>query len=94
MMILASSAEGIFIKLSGPQPDLTIYPVYVAIVPEESGEPATGDYLPGVWIDGEASYTPTAGQFPAGFYMVYARVVAPPEDVRLRAGRLRVGDPL
>jgi hypothetical protein len=102
MVILESSTEPILVPLAGPA-GMSGYPVSVAVVPEGSGEPATGDYQAASWRNvtvsqdgqreyGDAMIQPSA-PFPAGLYMVYARVIAAPADVRKVSGRLRVGDP-
>lgn len=95
MMILATSVEYIAVPVDGPPGvDLTQYQVGIAIVPDTGDEPDVSDYHTATWAsDGQAAFLPLAGQFPPGFYMVYTRLVAPPEDVRVINGRLRIGDP-
>lgn len=93
MLILASSTEYISIPVTGPVDNLTGYPVTIALIPEATGgEPALGDYKSAAWINGEAAHLVTAGDYPAGEYLAFVRIVAAPEDVRLFAGRVRVGD--
>jgi hypothetical protein len=93
MMILASSRPYICVPMEGPKGvDLTQYSPGMAIVPDTGAEPDVSEYLGADWIDGEIAFLPVPGQFPPGFYMVYVRLAAPPEDVRLISGRLRVGD--
>jgi hypothetical protein len=92
-VILASSREYICVPAEGPPGvDLTQYQAGMAIVPDTGAEPDTGDYQAATWLDGEIAFLPTPGQYPPGFYMVYVRISASPEDVRLVSGRLRVGD--
>ncbi len=90
---LASSVEYILVPVSGPVTDLTVYAASMAIVGESSGEPADTDYQAAAWIGGEIAYKPAAGALATGVYDVYVRIIAGAEDVRLLAGRLRVGDP-
>lgn len=90
----ASGAEYMLIPVSGPQADLTAFTVSVALVADgpDTIEPATGDYKTGSWIGGEAALLLTTGLYPPGEYMAWVRVLAPPEDVRRPAGRVRIGD--
>lgn len=93
MLLLATSTEYIFVPLDGPPGlDLTQYQVGIAVVPDAGIEPDLDDYQTATWIDGEAAFLPSSGQYPAGQYMVYARISNPPEDIRLESGRLRIGD--
>lgn len=93
MMILATSRPYICVPADGPKGvDLTQYSAGIAVVPDTGDEPDTGDYQAADWINGEAVFLPAVDQFPPGEYMVYLRISAPPEDVRLVSGRLRVGD--
>jgi hypothetical protein len=93
VLLLASSSEYVCVPMSGPYTDLTVFtPPYMAIVPDGSGEPTVGQYLTAAWLNGEVAYKPAANQFAPGEYMVYTRVVAGSEDVRVAAGRLRIGD--
>jgi hypothetical protein len=90
MLLLSSSSEFICIPMSGPYADLTQFPnPQVAIVDEDAGQPATGAYLTAAWMNGEVAYKPASGQFPAGDYMAYVRLVANTEDVRVKSGRIR-----
>lgn len=93
MLILASSTEYLSIPVTGPVADLTAYPVTIALIPEATGgEPALGDYKSASWIGGKAAHLITAGDYPAGDYLAFVRVVATPEDVRMFSGRVRIGD--
>ena len=92
MKLMETSTQYLMVPVSGPVDDLTTYAAYIAIVDEDAGEPADSDYRAATWINGEAALLVNAGDYPAGQYMVYVRVVAAPEDVRMASGRLRVGD--
>lgn len=93
MMILASSKPYIYVPFDGPPGvDLTQFSAGIAVVPDTGAEPEVGDYQAAIWINGEAAYLVPDEGIPAGDYMVYGRLVAPPEDLRLLSGRLRVGD--
>jgi hypothetical protein len=90
MQLLTTSNEFICVPMTGPYADLTTFPnPGMAIVPAEAAQPSTGQYQTAAWLNGEVAYKPTAGQFPAGDYMVYVRLVASGEDVRLKSGRIR-----
>ncbi len=93
MLKLATSTEFVQVPLAGPYDNLTVYTVYMAIIPEGTGEPLDTDYQAASWLDGEVSYKPGTGVLVQGMYAVYVRIVTADEDVRLLAGRLRVGDP-
>jgi hypothetical protein len=90
MLVLSTSTEYLLIPLTGPVSDLTAYPVKIALVPAGGGEPADGDYQAAQWIGGEAAILLSG--FAPGEYMAYTRIQASPEDVRLAAGRVRIGD--
>lgn len=92
MLILATSTEFISIPVASPLTNLTSYPVSIALIVPGVGEPGNTDYKTATWINGEASMLITAGDYPAGEYLAYVRVQASPEDVRLLAGRVRIGD--
>lgn len=94
MQILSSSTEKMFVPVTPPDGvDLTTVGVSVALRLETlDGEPATGDYLTASWVNGEAMVLVSTGEFPAGQYNVYVRLVSAPEDIRKLAGRVRIGD--
>jgi hypothetical protein len=96
MKILAESVEYIQIgDLTGPAADLTGYPVAIALMPDDGTEPAAGDWKPAIWLPNNAG-TPEpsvlCNTWPAGQYMAYVQVTAPPEVVALPSGRVRIGD--
>jgi hypothetical protein len=101
VQLAASSRIRVYIPVYGPLGlDLTSFPCSVAFVPDGT-EPADADYHPGVWIDGEATLKPpgAAGTkwgeaYDDGQYMAWVRVNAAglDEDVRLKAGRVRIGE--
>lgn len=93
MLILATSTEYLSIPVTGPVSDLSVFTVSVALWPEAAGgEPAPADYKSAAWAGGEALHLVSAGDYPAGDYLAFIRVIAAPEDVRLFAGRVRIGD--
>jgi hypothetical protein len=97
MLIEPSSTEYILIPVTGPQDDLSIYGVEVALTAEGvSDQPVPGDWKTGTWLPvgsaKEAALLHRPGDYPAGQYMAWARVTASPEQVVLRAGRVRIGD--
>jgi hypothetical protein len=94
MMILATSREPIRIPVDGPSgTDLTQFSVSVAIVPDTGAEPALADYVPATPTGCELELMSDPTMWPVGDYMAYVRLSAPPADVRLQAGRIRIGDP-
>lgn len=94
MNLLATATQYLYVPVTGPEgTDLTPFQVGVALIPESAGgEPQDADYRSATWENGEAKVLVTAGTYPAGEYLVFVRVQASPEDVRLFSGRLRIGD--
>jgi hypothetical protein len=93
MMLLATSVEYLQIPVRGPvNADLTVYPVSVALMPDNGTEPGAGDWKAAAWLNGEVSLLLGPSVYPAGQYMAYVKVTAAPETVCLRAGRVRIGD--
>lgn len=65
----------------------------IALIPEAAGgEPAATDYKAATWVGEEAVLLLTEGMYPDGEYAVWLRIQAAPEDLRLPAGRCRIGD--
>ena len=81
---------------SCPVADPTGYAVSVALLPDPpSGEPEDADYKTASWLGGEIVRRPATcwrDEYPDGQYAAYVRIVADVEDVRLPAGRVRIGD--
>lgn len=78
--------------------DPTVWAPAITLAPDDGTEPADGDYVPASWVDGEAALHvgPAGGDvsYPAGSYMAWLRLnTGGAEDIRLPAGRVRVGDP-
>lgn len=72
---------------------VTGFNVSIALLPESAGgEPAIGDYKVASWTGNEATLLLTEGLYPIGEYLAWVRVQASPEDLRLPAGRVRIGD--
>lgn len=92
MYVLQSSTEFLMIPVTGPQADLTGFAVSIALKLPPDGEPADTDYVSAQWLNGEAALLYHKGDYAAATYKAFVRVVAPPEDVRLYAGLVRVGD--
>jgi hypothetical protein len=91
----------VFIPLYGPpNTDLTQYPVVIAIVDEDAGEPATGAYTAGVWTwkdiragRATAALLVSSGTYPNGDYMAYAKLTASDGEAPVvQSGRIRIGD--
>lgn len=61
-------------------PDVTVYPVRIAMIPDGPGEPSSGQYVLGTWVDGEAA-TKLADQgiTTAGRYKLWVKIVTSQE---------------
>lgn len=94
MSKLSSSTEYMYIPVTGPTgTDLTQFTVSAALIPESTGgEPADSDYKPATWVNGEVALLITKGEYPDGQYLSFVRVLVSPQDLRLLAGRYRIGD--
>lgn len=94
MLKLSSSTEFMAVPVTGPVADLTGYAVSVALIPVAAGtEPLDTDYKAAAWNSaGEAMLLVHPADWVAGQYTAYVRVVAAPEDVRMRSGLVRIGD--
>ena len=102
MQIPSTSRIRMFVPVYGPLGiDLTGYPCFVALIPDEDGrEPDDAEYHDGEWVGGEASLKPPGGgrwgvDYPAGEYMCWVRVdalAALDEEPVLKAGRVRIGE--
>ncbi len=97
MHLITGTREYVLFAVTGPQADLTAFPVEAAIVPEGTGEPAPGSsaWKPGTWLGGEAALlvdlstgTPDYAQ---GDYVLFGRVTAGAERPVMQAGRVSVG---
>jgi hypothetical protein len=74
----------------------TAYPVQIAIVLDDAGEPADGDYHAAAWDGQNAVLLIGAGSpvpLDAGEYAVWTRLDADPQRPVRRAGTLTVGTP-
>ena len=99
MQLYTTSTEYVFIPVRGPKGvDLTAFPVSMAIVDEQAGEPAGGSYSAAAWATNpdtgatECRLLITAGSLAAGSYMAWVKVTATPEVPVMQAGRIRVGE--
>lgn len=95
MEIPASSREYIQVPFEGPLPDLTGYPVMVALMPDNGTEPGSGDWVSAIWLpnnDGVPEISVLQNHWPAGLYMAFATITVGPEAPVRRSGRIRIGD--
>jgi hypothetical protein len=101
MQIPSTSRIRMYVPVFGPLGvDWTAYPCSVALIPDEEGrEPEDAEYHPGEWVNREATLKPPGGaawggDFDDGEYMCWVRVLAAAadEDVRMKAGRVRIGE--
>ena len=93
MYVPESSSQYVFFAVYGPPGvNLTLYPVQVAIVAEDAGEPAPSAYQPADWINGQAALFIPKGTFPPGDYMAWVLVTAGMEAPVIQSGRIRIGD--
>lgn len=61
-------------------PDVTIYPVHFAALPDGPGEPDSGDYVDGSWVDGEAGIKlADLSITTAGRYKLWVKIVTSQE---------------
>jgi hypothetical protein len=83
-----------YVPITGPSGvNIQSFAVSVALILEGSGgEPALSDYKTATWVGTEAALLLTEGLYPDGEYLVWVRIVASPEDLRLPSGRCRIGD--
>jgi hypothetical protein len=92
MCIPETSTQYMFLPVYGPPGvDLTWYPVQVALVPEDAGEPAPSAYQAAAWMNGQAPLLIGAGPFPPGDYMAWV-LVGGREALVIQSGRIRIGD--
>jgi hypothetical protein len=92
--LLLTSTEYVMVPVTGPPGvDLTQFPVSIAIIPEIRDEPSVGDpaWRTAQWMSGVAALLVTTGDYPAGDYTAFVKVVAGPETPVVRSGRVRVG---
>ena len=93
MQIAVTSSAYILIPVDGPPGvDVTQFPVKVAIIDEQAGEPADADWKVGVWIEGEAGWLKPKNGLAAGSYMAWVMVLGVDEQPVEQSGRIRVGD--
>ena len=97
MFVMATSSEYMCIPLPAcPVADPTSFPVSVALLREPvAAEPQDADYKAAIWLDGAIARKPDGqwqDEYAPGEYMAYVRIIAGAEDVRLPAGRVRIGD--
>lgn len=94
MQVPLSDGGYILLPVNAPTdiPDVTVYPGHVAYLPDGPGEPATGDYVDGTWIDGELGIKlADLGIVAAGTYKLWVRIVTNQEDKRIPGPRIGVG---
>jgi hypothetical protein len=93
MQIAVTSSAYILIPVDGPEGvDLTQFPVTVAVIDEQAGEPGDDAWQDGTWIGGEAAWKKPKNGLPAGSYMAWVMVDAGDEQPAEQSGRIRVGD--
>lgn len=89
----ASSTEALYVDFDT---DLTAYPVEVAVVLDDAGEPSDNDYHPAEWDGHAARLLIGAGSslpLEPGEYAVWTRITAGDERPVRRSGVLTVGTP-
>lgn len=94
MQKLSSSTEYVYVPVTAPDGvDLTTVTMSIALRAEAlGGEPSVNDYKNAIWSGSEAVMLISAGDYPDGQYLAFVRLLRSPEDVRLMAGRIRIGD--
>lgn len=94
----STGAAYMYVPVTGPSGvDITTFPVSIALRLEGTGgEPLATDYAAATWTTNgtakEATLLLTEGLYADGEYLAWVRVQAAPEDLRLNAGRVRIGD--
>lgn len=76
--------------------DATAFPVEIAIVLQDDGEPADGEYHDAVWDGQEAVLLVGEGSgvdLAPGVYVVWTRITTSTQRPVRRSGLLTVGDP-
>ncbi|MGP3914316.1 hypothetical protein [Nonomuraea sp. 10N515B] len=76
--------------------DAAVFPVEIAIILEDAGEPADSDYRAAVWDGTDATLIIGAGTsmvLAPGEYVVWTRVTTPTERPVRRSGVVTVGTP-
>ena len=103
MQIPSTSQIRLFLPVWPPVgTDPTVYPVFVALIPDEGDEPEDADWVAGEWAGTkgawEASLLPPApwgDLYPDGQYVAWVRIdarVGTGERPDLKAGRVRIGE--
>ena len=96
MELLAISKEYIQIPLEGPYADLSVFPVAIALMPDNGTEPGSGDWVAAEWLpndhDGTLEPSVLQNQWPPGLYMAFIMITAEAEAPARRSGRVRIGD--
>lgn len=94
MYIPVTSAQDILIAVSGPPGfDFTPYPVQVAIIGEQLGEPQDSDWQTAVWDSNGVAKIPYAKNSMApGMYMAWVTFATGDENPVIPSGRIRIGD--
>jgi hypothetical protein len=89
----ATSKEPISVPHSA---DAVVWPVEIAIVLEELGEPADDDWTPADWDGNDAVLLIGAGtsmELEPGEYVVWSRITTATQQPVRRSGTLTVGTP-
>lgn len=93
MYLPKTSAIDILIDIYGPEGfDFTPYPVKVAIIGEQAGEPADSDWQVASWdSNGVAKYPVTKNQFTDSSLFAWVTFDTGGEAPVIPSGRIRVG---
>ncbi len=94
MYLPKTSAQDILIPVYGPDGfDFTPYPVQIAIIDEQAGEPQTSDWKTATWdSNGVAKYPVAANQFTDSSLFAWVTFATSGEAPVIPSGRIRVGN--
>lgn len=89
MQIPLSDGGLILVPLTYPTdiPDITVYPVRVAMLPDGPGEPTTDDYVLASWVDGQvATSLADQGIVTGGKYKLWTKISTDQEPNKVIPG--------
>lgn len=94
MYLPKTSAVDILIDVYGPDGfDFTPYPVQVAIIGEQAGEPADSDWQTASWASNGVATIPVAkNQYPDSSLFAWVTFTGVSEAPVIPSGRIRVGN--
>jgi hypothetical protein len=93
MLLETTTQEYILVPVTGPDGvDLSLLPVFLALVPDGAQDPGSGDWKAAAWVGGEIGLIYHPGDYPPGEYMAWWKITAGAEIPVAKSGRVRIGD--